>query len=264
MTKGDISRRRNPRLSPIVAACDGGRIGTPVTGGGLLPFDDDGDIDAEGAGEDRGQQFDDELEPAGRAGFHEPDAAATARPQRPRLPRSRPSAGHPAPPRRPPGRRVPLGHQPVAATGRAGHQRGLRHCHPARHPRPRSGRPPHRLRPPAAATSARESHHPTRARGEPPSDRTRRSLRYCRLRRPEAPVPSRRRRSRRPTPGSLIPGHRKAPAAPSPKGRGVAHLESRAQRAPEQDRPMRPPPIGKELAGEAVTRAGGLLWPTAR
>ncbi|MFE9476195.1 hypothetical protein ACFYOR_34905 [Streptomyces griseofuscus] len=58
----------------MVAAADLGCVGGPVPGGGSLPFDGDGDVDAEGAGEDGGGQLGGELEQRGRAGFREPDA----------------------------------------------------------------------------------------------------------------------------------------------------------------------------------------------
>lgn len=55
-------------------SADFGFVGGPVSGGGPLPFDSDGDVDAEGAGEDYCGQLGGELERRGRAGFGGPDA----------------------------------------------------------------------------------------------------------------------------------------------------------------------------------------------
>lgn len=60
--------------SALIPLADLGGVGGPVSAGGSLPFDGDGDVDAEGAGEDRGGQLGGELEECGRAGLCEPDA----------------------------------------------------------------------------------------------------------------------------------------------------------------------------------------------
>ena len=56
------------------AAADVGGVGGPVAGGGALPGDGDGDVDAEHAGQDGGGQVGGELEQRGGAGLAGVDA----------------------------------------------------------------------------------------------------------------------------------------------------------------------------------------------
>jgi hypothetical protein len=57
-----------------VPAADLGGVGGPVSGGGFLPGDGDGDVDAEHVGEDGGGQVGGELEQGGGAGLTGADA----------------------------------------------------------------------------------------------------------------------------------------------------------------------------------------------
>jgi hypothetical protein len=56
------------------AAADLGGVGRPVAGGGALPGNGDGDVDAEQAGQDGGGQVGGELEQRGGAGLAGSDA----------------------------------------------------------------------------------------------------------------------------------------------------------------------------------------------
>jgi hypothetical protein len=58
----------------VVPAADVGGVGRPVAGGGALPLDRDGDVDAEHAGQDCGGQVGGELEQRGGTGLAAVDA----------------------------------------------------------------------------------------------------------------------------------------------------------------------------------------------
>jgi hypothetical protein len=63
-----------PGFFLLMASADLGGVGGPVSGGGSLPGDGDGDVDAEHAGQDRGGQVSRELEQCGGAGLAGIDA----------------------------------------------------------------------------------------------------------------------------------------------------------------------------------------------